>query len=88
MYDLNIVLEILREVHKEETELEKISPEELNVYLTEFITAATTKKGKQYEPSSLRGILPLSYKARIRRKIFIDTEFRRFIGALQAKHKD
>ena len=33
MYDLNIVLKFLREVRKEERELEKISPEELNVYL-------------------------------------------------------
>ena len=57
MYDLNIVLKFLREVRKEERELEKISPEELNVYLSEFIFAARTKKGEQYEPSSLRGIL-------------------------------
>ena len=41
MYDLNIVLKFLREVRKEERELEKISPEELNVYLCEFIIAAT-----------------------------------------------
>ena len=41
MYDLNIVLKFLREVRKEERELEKISPEELNVYLIEFIIAAT-----------------------------------------------
>ena len=54
MYDLNIVLKFLREVRKEERELEKIPPEELNVYLSEFIIAARTKKGEQYEPSSLR----------------------------------
>ena len=40
MHDLNIVLKFLREVWKEERELEKISPEELNVYLSEFIIAA------------------------------------------------
>ena len=57
MYDLNIVLKFLRDVRKEERELEKISPEELNVHLSEFIIAARTKKGEQYEPSSLRGIL-------------------------------
>ena len=57
MYDLNIVLKFLREVRKEERELEKISPEELNVYLSEFIIVARTKKGEQYEQSSLRGIL-------------------------------
>ena len=57
MHDLNIVLKFLREVWKEERELEKISPEELNVYFSEFIIAAWTKKGEQYEPSSLRRIL-------------------------------
>ena len=40
MHDLNIVLTFLGEVWKEERELEKISPEELNVYLSEFIIAA------------------------------------------------
>ena len=40
MHDLNIVLKFLHEVWKEERELEKISPEELNVYLSEFIIAA------------------------------------------------
>ena len=40
MHDLNIVLKFLGEVWKEERELEKISPEELNVYLSEFIIAA------------------------------------------------
>ena len=56
MYDLNIVLKFHREVRKEERESEKISREELNVYLSEFIIAARTKKGEQYEPSFLRGI--------------------------------
>ena len=40
MYDLNIVLKFLREVWKEERELEKIPPKELNVYLSKFIIAA------------------------------------------------
>ena len=39
MYDLKMVLKLLREVRKEERELEKIPPEELNVqlYLSDFI---------------------------------------------------
>ena len=37
MYDLNIVLKFLHEVRKEERELEKIPPKELNVYLSKFI---------------------------------------------------
>ena len=56
-YDLNIVLKYLREVRKEDRELEEIPPQELNLFLSEFIIAARTKKGEQYEPSSLRGIL-------------------------------
>ena len=83
MYDLNIVLKFLREVRKEERESEKISPEELtsNVYLSEFIIAARTKKGEQYEPSSLRGILSSVDRYLTRReygrRLFIDPEFTR-----------
>ena len=68
MYDPNIALKFLHEVRKEERELEKISPEELNVYLSEFIIAARTKKEEQYEPSSQRNFIkhwPLSYKVPI-----------------------
>ena len=68
MHDLNIVLKFIREVWKEERELEKISPEELNVYLSEFIIAAWTKKGEQYEPSSLRRILSSVYRDLLRRE--------------------
>ena len=64
MYDLNIALKFLHEARKEERELEKISPEELNVYLSEFIIAARMKQEEQYEPSSLKH-WPLSYKAQI-----------------------
>ena len=79
MYDLNIVLKFLREVRKEERELEKIPPEELNVYLSEFIIAARTKKGEQYyEPSSLRGMLSSVDRYLTRReygkRLFIDPE--------------
>lgn len=56
MYDLNIVLKYLREVRKDR-KLEEIAPGELNLFLSVFIIAARTKKGEQYEPSSLRGIL-------------------------------
>ena len=83
MYDLNIVLKFLREVRKEERESEKISPEELtsNVYLSEFIIAARTKKGEQYEPSSLRGILSSFDRYLTRReygrRLLIDPEFTR-----------
>ena len=41
-YDLNIVLKYLREVCKEDRELEEIPLQELNVLLSEFIIAART----------------------------------------------
>ena len=92
MYDLNIVLKFLREVRKEERELEKISPEELNVYLSEFIIAARTKKGEQYEPSSLGGMLSsVGYYLTMReygRRLFIDPQFTRLRDALKAKQKE
>ena len=92
MYDLTIALKFLHEVRKEERELEKISPEELNVYLSEFIIAARTKKGEQYEPSSLRGILSSVDRYLTRRKygrrLFIDPEFARLRDALKAKQKE
>ena len=92
MYDLNIVLKFLREVRKEERELEKISPEELNVYLSEFIIAARTKKEQQYELSSLRGILSSidRYLTRCEygRRLFTKPEFTRLTDALKAKQKE
>ena len=92
MYDLNIVLKFLREVRKEERELEKIPPEELNVYLGEFIIAARTKKGEQYEPSSLRGMLSSVDRYLTRRyygkRLFVDPEFTRLTDALKAKQKE
>ena len=91
IYDLNILLKF-REVQKEERELENISPEELNVYLSEFIIAARTKKAEQYEPSSLRGILSSVYRYLPRceygRTLFIDPEFTRLRDALEAKQKN
>jgi hypothetical protein len=92
VYDLNVVLKFLREVRKEERELEKIPPEELNVYLSEFIIAARTKKGEQYEPSSLIGILssvdPYLIRREYRKRLFIDPEFTRLRDALKAQQKE
>ena len=94
MYDLNIVLKFLCEVQKEERKLENIPPEEVNIQLSEFIMAARMKKGEQYEPSSLRGILSSvdCYMYLTRRKygkrLFIDPEFMRFRDTLKAKQKE
>lgn len=47
--DLNIVLKFVREVWKEERELEKIPPEELNVYLSESPRNVRPLKPRMYE---------------------------------------
>ena len=92
MYDLNIVFKFLCEVRKEERELEKIPPEEMNVYLSEIIIAARTKEGEQYEPSSLRGILSSVDRyptgREYRKRLFIDPEFTKLRDALKAIQKE
>ena len=61
-------------------------------YLREFIIAARTKKGEQYEPSSLRGILTSVDRYLTRReygkRLFTDPEFTRLRDALKAKQKE
>ena len=56
-YDLKLVKKCLVEERHEIREIEKIPPTELHGYLSQFVLAARTKTGKDYEPSSLRGIL-------------------------------
>ena len=56
-YDLKLVKKFLVEERREIREIEKIPPTELDGYLSQFVLAAGTKTGKDYEPSSLRGIL-------------------------------
>ena len=65
-------------------------PEELNLYLSEFIIAARTK-GEEYEPSSLRRILSRVDRFLTRheygKRLFIDPEFTKLQDALKAKQK-
>ena len=79
MYDLNIVLKFLPEVRKEERELEKI-------------IAARAKKGEQYVPPSLTGILSSVHRYLTRReygrRLFTDPEFTRERDALKASKKE
>lgn len=96
MYDLNIVLKFLCEFRKEEKKLDSIPPEEVNIHvqLSEFIIAARTKKGEQYELSSLRGILSsvdcYMYLTRCKygKRLFIDPEFMRLRDTLKARQKE
>ena len=53
-YDLKLVKKFLVEERHEIREIEKIPPTELDGYLSQFVLAARTKTGKDYEPSSLR----------------------------------
>ena len=56
-YDLKLVKKFPVEERHEIREIEKIPPTELDSYLSQFVLAARTKTGKDFEPSSLRGIL-------------------------------
>ena len=77
---------------KEERKLDNIPPEEVNVYLSEFIIAARTKNREQYKPSSLRGILSGvdCYLARCEygKRLFIDSEFMKLRDTSKAKQKE
>ena len=92
MNELNIVLKFLREVQKlkKGKNVDNIPPEEMN--LSEFIIAARTKKGEQYEPSSLRGILSSVYcymylaRREYGKRLFIDPEFMRLRDTSKTKH--
>ena len=55
-YDLKLVQTFRVEQRHEIREMEKFPPTELDSYLSQFVLAARTKTGKDYEPSSLRGI--------------------------------
>ena len=50
-YDLKLVKKFLVEERQEIREIEKIPPTQLDSYLSQFVLAARTKTGKDYEPS-------------------------------------
>ena len=52
---MKLLLEFLREKH-EQRNPEDIEAKELNVYLCEFILRVKRKDGKDFEPSSLKGL--------------------------------
>ena len=57
LYYINFVKQFLTE-HGERRSIEEIPAVKLNNYVSKFKVAARTKKGEEYEPSSLGGILP------------------------------
>ena len=91
LYDINFVKQFLTE-HGERRGIEEIPAVELNNYLSNFIVAAGTKKGEEYEPSSLRGILS-SVERHLRRagygkSIIKDNDFQKTRDTLKAKQKE
>ena len=63
LYDINFVKQFLTE-HGERRSIEEIPAAELNNYLSKFVFPARTKKGEEYEPSSLtsRRLWEISYQ--------------------------
>ena len=90
-YDLKLVKKFLVEERHKIREIEKIPPAELDSYLSQFLLAARTKTGKDFEASSFRGILAsverhLSHSS-YGKTIFKDTDFKKTRDALKAKQK-
>ena len=56
--DVKLLIEFLREKHDRRNR-EDIEAEELNQYLSEFIFSVERKDGKDFEPSSLRGMFSI-----------------------------
>ena len=57
LYNINFFKQFLTK-HGERRSIEEIPAVKLNNYVSKFKVAARTKKGEEYEPSSLGGILP------------------------------
>ena len=90
-YDLKLVKKFLVEERFKIREIDKIPSTELDSYLSQFVLAARTKTGKDYELSSLCGILA-SVKCHLSRSsygktIFRDSDFKKTRDALKAKQK-
>lgn len=88
--DLNL-LKVFLQSKEEHREVENIPPAELNELLSEFILAVRTKEGKEYEPTSLRGMVA-SFERFLRRKnyqvsIIKDLAFEKTRKTLQSKQK-
>ena len=89
-YDLKLVRTFLVEERHEIREIE-IPPIESDSYLSKFVLAASTKAGKDYEPSSLRRILASVERhlghSSYGKTIFIDSDFKKTRDALKVKNK-
>ena len=91
LYDINFFKQFLTE-HGERRSIEEIPAVELNNYLSKFVFAARTKKGEEYEPSSLGGILS-SVERHLRRvgygkSLIKENDYQKTRDALKAKQKE
>ncbi len=90
--DTKVFEQFLKTKNKDESrDVSKIPPKELNTLLAEFVFCVKRNDGKEYEPTSIRGILA-SIQRHLRKKnygycIFKDIEFSTTVQALKAKGK-
>ena len=88
--DVKLLTEFLREKHDQRNP-EDIEAEELNEYLCEFILSVKRKDGKDFEPSSLRGLFS-SFNRHLKEckypvSVIEDVAFERARKCLEAKNK-
>ena len=88
--DVKLLIEFLREKHDQRNP-EDIEAEELNEYLCEFILSVKRKDGKDFEPSSLRGMFS-SFNRHLKEckypvSVIEDVAFERARKCLEAKNK-
>ena len=88
--DINLLRAFL-EAKQEQREVQNIPVPELNELLSEFILTVRTKEGKEYEPTSLRGMIA-SFERFLRRKnyeasIIKDLAFEKTRKSLKSKQK-
>ena len=88
--DVKLLIEFLREKHDQRNP-EDIEAEELNEYLCEFILSMKRKDGKDFEPSSLRGMFS-SFNRHLKEckypvSVIEDVVFERARKCLEAKNK-
>ena len=87
---MKLLIEFLREKHDQRNP-EDIEAEELNEYLCEFILSVKRKDGKDFEPSSLRGMFS-SFNRHLKEckypvSVIEDVAFERARKCLKAKNK-
>ncbi|XP_015774306.1 PREDICTED: zinc finger MYM-type protein 2-like [Acropora digitifera] len=89
--DVSLLTEFLNSKN-ECRRIEKIPPEDLNEYISEFIIAVRRKDGEDYEPSSLRGLI-CSFNHHLKAckypcSVIEDSQFEQVRQVLEAQSKE